>query len=279
MNILQWAGGKTSLLNVLQSEIPSNFNDYYEPFLGSGVFFKRLYDLNLLKNDSYLSDLNMDSINVFKQIQNSNNLSFLMYELSKLNNCANQNDYLSVRKKFNQKRFNGIYDIENAAFMIYLNRMGFNGLYRVNSKNHYNVPYGKKKKFNYPDLNVFQDWSNALKNSILLNNDFKTQLMNCKKGDFIYLDPPYADPNNKTFTSYNKIKFDFNDQLELIEILKRLDKIGCYFMVSNNNNNILIDEYKKSGLNLNIKTVLAKRSLNSDIKNRKKTEEVIIKNY
>ena len=162
--------------------------------------------------------------------------------------------------------------------MIYLNKACFNGLYRVNSKGYFNVPFGKKDKINCFDENNFDNLFKFFKNSNqnIKNNDFENAVIEAKKGDFVYFDPPYDVLEEKqTFTSYDKNNFNKNDQIRLFKVFKELSDKGVYVMLSNHNTKFINDLYK----DYNITVVQAKRMINSNAKGRGAVEEVLITNY
>lgn len=175
-----------------------------------------------------------------------------------------------------KKKFNKLVDYKRAARTIYLNKACFNGLYRVNSKNELNVPFGKKLKVNTyegQNLGIICGYLNY--NDVkLLSTDFEEAVKDAKKGDFVYFDPPY-DSDTSTFNSYTEGGFGKDEQVRLAKVFKELSDRGCYVMLSNHNT-ILINELYK---NFNIHVIEAKRNINSNGKKRGKVEEVIITNY
>ena len=185
--------------------------------------------------------------------------------------------FYEIRNKDrNKNTFNRLSDYTRAARTIYLNKACFNGLYRVNSKNEFNVPFGKKLKVNTYEGNNLITVSNYLTmNEIkLLCVDFDEAVKDAQKGDFVYLDPPY-DSDKKIFNSYTETGFDKNEQRRLARVFRELDEKGVYVMLSNHNT-ILINELYKD---YNIHIIEAKRNINANGKKRGKVEEVIITNY
>ena len=179
-------------------------------------------------------------------------------------------------KDRNKKTFNRLSDYTRAARTIYLNKACFNGLYRVNSKNEFNVPFGKKDKVNTYDGNNLITVSNYLSmNDIkVLCEDFETSLESAKEGDFVYIDPPY-DSDTHTFNSYTDTGFDKEEQKRLASVFKKLDNKGVKVMLSNHNTSLINELYK----GFNIHVIDAKRSINANGNKRGKVEEVIITNY
>ena len=169
-------------------------------------------------------------------------------------------------------------DYKRAARTIYLNKACFNGLYRVNSKNEFNVPFGKKIKVNTyegQNLGIICGYLNY--NDIkLLSVDFEEAVKDAKKGDFIYFDPPYV-PLNETssFTSYTKDGFDLDMQFKLRDVCDKLDSMGVMFMLSNSDTKLVNELYS----NYEIKKVFASRAINANGNGRGKITEVLVRNY
>ena len=185
--------------------------------------------------------------------------------------------YFEIRNKDrDKKKFNKMVDYKRAARTIYLNKACFNGLYRVNSKNEFNVPFNKKTKVNTYDgqnLGIIHSYLNFNKVTIL-SIDFEEAVSDAKAGDFIYFDPPY-DSDTSTFNSYTEDGFGKEKQIRLAKVYKELSDRGCYVMLSNHNTKLVNDLYKE----FNIHLIEAKRNINSNGKKRGKVEEVIITNY
>ena len=174
-----------------------------------------------------------------------------------------------------KKKFNKLADYKRAARTIYLNQACFNGLYRVNSKNEFNVPFGKKTKVNTyegQNLGIICGYLNY--NDVkLLSVDFEEAVKDAKKGDFIYFDPPY-ESDTSTFNSYTEDGFGKEDQKRLAKVFKEFFDRGCYVMLSNHNTSLIYELYKE----FNIHVIEAKRNIYSNGKKRGKVEEVILTN-
>ena len=167
-------------------------------------------------------------------------------------------------------------DYKRAARTIYLNKACFNGLYRVNSKNEFNVPFGKKEKINTYDgqnLGIIHSYLN-FNNVKMLSTDFEECVKDASKGDFIYFDPPY-DTDGVIFTNYTANGFSKDEQIRLAKVYKELSRKGCFVMLSNHNTKLINELYK----DYNIHVIEAKRNINSNGKKRGNVEEVIITNY
>lgn len=269
---VKWAGGKRSIIDKLMSLVPENFKTYYEPFVGGGAM---LYELQPKK--AVINDYNAELMNVYECIKDENKFANMCSELNKHETNHSEEYYYEIRDlDRDKKKFNKLADYKRAARTIYLNKACFNGLYRVNSKNEFNVPSGKKTKVNTydgPNLGIIHCLLNF--NDIkLLSTDFEEAVRNAEKGDFIYFDPPY-DSDTTTFNSYTENGFGKDEQKRLSEVFKDLDKRGCYVMLSNYNTKLIKELYK--GFNFNY--VEAQRNIGASSKNRGKVEEVIITNY
>ena len=266
---LKWAGGKSQLLKQFQALFPPRFNNYLEPFVGAGSVFFYLYNTERLKGKkTILIDSNEELINCFLVIKE--NVERLISILKGPKYVNKKEVYYRIRAEEPQDRF------ERAARTIYLNKTCFNGLYRVNSKGKFNVPFGRYKNPLICDSKNLRAVSIALKNVKILCDDFEKCLEYAGKGDFIYFDPPYQ-PLSKTsnFTSYTKNAFSEEDQKRLCEVFKRLDKMGCKIMLSNSDTHFIRNLYKK----YRIEVVYAKRAINCKPSGRGAIKELVILNY
>jgi len=269
---LKWAGGKRQILNELKKYIPDEYNCYYEPFVGAGALLFELSPKKAVINDSN-SEL-MNTYNVLCDYEKYNKMCKLLnsYEIK---HC--EEFYYEIRNKDRNKGlFNRMSDYTKAARTIYLNKACFNGLYRVNSKNEFNVPFGKKDKINtYEGENLLTVHMYLTMNDIEIRNvDFENAIKDAKKGDFVYFDPPY-DSDTNTFNSYTEDGFGKNEHIRLASVFKELDSRGVKVMLSNHNTSLVRDLYK----DYNIHIIEAKRNINANGKKRGKVEEVIITNY
>ncbi len=269
---VKWAGGKRQIIDMLIKYAPREFNTYYEPFVGGGALFFELSPKKGVINDS-----NEELINIYKCLCNEDKFKKMCSVLNHYEKEHNEEFYYKIRNKDrNKNAYNKLADYTKAARTIYLNKACFNGLYRVNSKNEFNVPFGKKNKVNTYDGSNLITVSNylTLNNIKICNEDFEKSVKTAKKGDFVYFDPPY-DSDTSTFNSYTEEGFGKEEQKRLAEVFKELDKKGVYVMLSNHNT-VLVNELYKD---YNIHVIEAKRNINSNGKKRGKVEEVIITNY
>lgn len=269
---VKWAGGKRSIINKLIKLSPEEFDTYYEPFVGGGAM---LFELSPKK--AVINDYNEELMNVYKCIKEEQKFIAMCNELNKHEANHSEEYYYEIRNlDKNKKKFNKLADYKRAARTIYLNKACFNGLYRVNSKNEFNVPSGKKTKVNtYDGVNLGIIYSFLNFNDITIQSiDFEESVKEAKRGDFIYFDPPY-DSDTSTFNSYTENGFGKEEQKRLAKVFKELDKKGCYVMLSNYNTSLVKEMYKDYHFNY----IEAQRNIGAKAKNRGKVEEVIITNY
>ena len=269
---VKWAGGKRQIIDELKKYIPDEFNTYYEPFIGGGALLFELAPKKAVINDS-----NAELMNVYQVLCDDLKFKKMCRVLNNYEANHSEEFFYEIRNKDkNKNTFNRLSDYTRAARTIYLNKACFNGLYRVNSKNEFNVPFGKKSKVNTYDGNNLITVSNYLTmNDIkILNKDFEEAVSYAKKGDFVYFDPPY-DSDNNIFTSYTEEGFGKDEQRRLAKVFKELDQKGVYVMLSNHNTTLINELYK----DYHIHVIEAKRNINSNGKKRGKVEEVIITNF
>lgn len=217
---LRWAGGKRWLLNDIAKFLPvDGYDDYHELFLGGGAVYFHLQP----SKTSFLNDFNPDLIHTYESIKDD--VEKVLEQLKKLRNT--KEDYYKVRaKKFRN-------DYKKAAKFIYLNQTSFNGIYRVNLKGEYNVPYGYRTKDFIEEENL-KLISNALKPCVFSSNDFESCLSNIKKNDLVFLDPPYTVAhNNNGFIKYNQKLFSLEDQYRLQKLLVEINNIGAHYILTN----------------------------------------------
>ncbi|MBQ7136833.1 MAG: DNA adenine methylase [Bacilli bacterium] len=269
---VKWAGGKRQIIKELMKYVPEDYNCYYEPFIGGGALFFELAPKCAVINDS-----NSELMNVYNVMCDEDKYSKMCRLLNsyEVKNC--EEFYYELRNKDRDKeKFNKLSDYAKAARTIYLNKACFNGLYRVNSKGEFNVPYNKKTKVNtYDKENLLVVHMYLNMNDVkILNTDFEETLKLAKKGDFVYIDPPY-DQINSSFTSYTEEGFGKNEQKRLARVYKELDERGVKVMLSNHNTPLINELYK----DFNIHIIEAKRNINSKGTGRGKVEEVIVTNY
>ena len=220
---VKWAGGKRQIIDKLKQYVPDEFNTYYEPFIGGGALLFELSPKSAVINDS-----NKELMNVYSVLCDEEKFKKMCNVLNTYEANHSEEFFYEIRNKDrNKKTFNRLSDYTRAARTIYLNKACFNGLYRVNSKDEFNVPFGKKSKVNTYDGSNLITVSNYLTmNDITIQCvDFEESVKTAKKGDFVYFDPPY-DSDTSTFNSYTEEGFGKDEQRRLAEVFKDLDKRG-----------------------------------------------------
>lgn len=270
---VKWVGGKRQLLSQFRklNLYPPELFDiktgrYFEPFVGGGAVF-----FDLLPEKGYLSDLNKELVTTYNVIKNDVDALILLLKKHK----TDKEYFLKVREQ-DPNKFS---DLNIASRFIFLNRTCFNGMYRVNSKGEFNVPYGKHTNPLICDEDNLKKVSKSLQGIEIKHQDYKEVLKKAKKGDFIYFDPPYY-PVSKTasFTSYTAESFLDKEQIELRDSFLELHKRGCYVMLSNSDTPFINKIY--SGFKgVRINKVEAGRAINSKGSGRGKITEVLINNY
>ncbi len=269
---VKWAGGKRQIANKLLQLSPEKFDTYYEPFVGGGAFL-----FELAPKKAVINDYNKELMNVYECIKNEDKFVLMCRELNRHEVSHSEQYYYQIRDlDKNKKKFNKIPDYKRAARTIYLNKACFNGLYRVNSHNEFNVPFGKKNQVNTYDgvnLGILYTYFN-LNDIKILAVDFEDSVKTAKKGDFIYFDPPY-DSDTNTFNSYTENGFGKEEQIRLSKVFKELDKRGCYVMISNYNTSLIQELYKDYYFHY----IKAQRNIGAKAKDRRCVEEVIITNF
>ncbi len=263
---LRWAGGKTKLIAEIRKFVPDDIDKrtYWEPFVGAGSLFFKLSPTN-----GIISDLNSELINCYKKIAKEPDV---VYDaLIKLVKNNSETFYYTVRDKYNLRRDS----YTQAARFIYLNKVCYNGLYRVNLKGEFNVPFGKIENPNIPTRSHLRTVSQLLQNNQIFHGDYITILKKAKRKDFIYLDPPYP-PLNKTsfFTNYTKELFGIEAQGNLAKYANDLRQRGCLVLISNADTKEIRKLYQGWNINkLNITRFISCKT------NKVKVGEVIISNY
>ena len=298
---LKWAGGKGQLLNQFQSYFPSEMNEkgiikrYYEPFLGSGaVFFWVMQNCKIGR--AYINEFNPEIYLCYFAIQKNvgkviNYLKALEKKYHGLDLTGQEALYYQVRDKYNQtrpkvnfekygtKEYSG-----RAAMTIFLNRTCFNGLYRVNSKSEFNVPFGRYKNTTICDSQNLRAVSKVLKDVIISNKDFSVIQKQVKRHSFVYFDPPYR-PLNKTsnFTSYSNNGFNDKEQERLAIIFKELNEIdGVKIMLSNSdpkNEDKKDNFFERLYAGFRIERLKARRMINCVASKRGEINEILVMNY
>ena len=268
---VKWAGGKRQLIPQIRARMPEKYNDYYEPFIGGGAVI-----FDLLPANALINDINKALINTYRTICNEPD-AFLI-EVNRLDNDMWEDGkkyYYSIREHYNDKLMRSEYDVELAALFVFINKHCFNGLYRVNGKGLFNVPYNNSRRVSV-DEDVIIATSEYLRGVTIIDGDFEQACKNAKKGDFVFIDSPYAPLNPTSFESYTKEGFDIESHKRLAKLYDELTARGCYCMLTNHNTELINELYGNKDYKIDVVSV--KRMINSDASNRV-GEEVIICNY
>lgn len=268
---VKWAGGKRQLLPQIKERMPEKYNHYYEPFVGGGAVIFELLPIN-----ARINDVNKALMNVYKQICNASE-SFLK-AVNKLDAEIWEDGkayYYFLRERYNDKLMKAEYDAELAALFVFINKHCFNGLYRVNGKGLFNVPYNNSRSASV-DEKAIVETSKYLKGVIIMDGDFEEACESAEREDFIFIDSPYAPLNPASFESYTKEGFDIESHIRLAKLYDELTVRGCYCMLTNHNTKLINELYGGKGYKIDVVSV--KRMINSDATNRV-GQEVIIRNY
>jgi len=294
---VKWAGGKGQLLNKLEKRLPSyvlkekTIPRYVEPFVGGGAMFFYLQGRYEIR-ESYLSDNNADLILTYEVIKKD--AQELINELLKIENSHLQKsederkeNYYRIREAYNSQEID--YQtmsqewIERAAYFIFLNKTCFNGLYRLNSKGLFNVPFGRYKNPKICDEKNLKAVRDSLKDTNLFQGDFTDSKEYINEESFVYIDPPYRPLNHTShFTNYSKEGFNDDSQKKLANFFKEMDRRGAKLMLSNSDpknqdeGDKFFDELYSD---FNLERIPAKRNINRDASRRGKINELIVRNY
>lgn len=263
---LRWAGGKSRITKLLADYVPEKYNRYWEPFLGSAALY-----FYLRPEKAYLSDSNNALIDCYKHVRDYPDKIFR--KLQEYKKQTSENYYYEVRDLYNKLKPS----IEQSARFIYINKSNFNGIFRVNEKGEYNVPYGHKKSLAIPSLNEFKEISNLLKSATIKNHKFEEikKRKTIKPNDFIYLDPPYPPLTTTSyFTHYTAERFSWNDQQKVANLANDLAQKGCQVMISNSN----VEQIRELYAGWNFYELPVVRWIAANGK-RHKVTEIIITNY
>jgi DNA adenine methylase len=278
---IKWVGGKTQLIESIEKTLPKDFGNqrnftYIEPFVGGGaILFWILQKYPNIKK-AVINDINPDLTTAYKTIKENPEklimeLRSIQEEYLPLSEEKRKEYFLSKRERFNTK---SLEPVENSALFIFLNRTCFNGLYRVNSKGGFNVPFGKYANPKICDEQTILADSKLLQKVEILTGDFEETLQLAGENSFFYFDPPYK-PLSETssFNSYSKEDFNDKEQIRLSEFCQRIDLMGHNFILSNSDlkgknphDNFFDDLYSQFKIN----RVFATRMVNAKAKKRGK---------
>ena len=271
---LKWAGGKGQLLDQYEPYLPRTpMRGYYEPFVGSGAVFFHLHRRGLFET-TCLSDLNTELLTCYRVVRD--HVEDLITRLREHKARHSRDYYYAVRSRDRDPSWADAWPVERAARLIYLNKTCYNGLWRVNSRGHFNVPMGRYVNPGIANADRLRAASRALQGVELAISGFETVTEKASSGDFVYFDPPYH-PLSKTasFTSYARDDFGEDDQRKLARVFAALDRRGCRVMLSNSDTPFVRELYH----GFRIETVTARRAINSAKGKRGAITEVVVLNY
>jgi len=266
--IVKWVGGKRQLLTDIMPFIDRNCSTYVEPFIGGGAVF-----FELQPKKAIINDYNSELINVYTTVRN-----FPEQLIKKLEEHKNKNSeeyFYELRALDRKSEYASMSSIEKAARIIYLNKTCYNGLYRVNAAGQFNSPYGKYKNPNIVNATTIKAMSKYLQNPqiTIKEGDYRDALKGLRKGAFVYFDPPYMPiSSSSSFTGYTENGFSYEQQVELKKECDKLREKGIAFLQSNSDCQEIRELYKE----YDIKTVQAKRTINSNANKRGEISEVLI---
>jgi DNA adenine methylase len=266
--IVKWVGGKSKLLPELLARIPGSYRRYFEPFVGGGALFFRLGPAAAM-----LTDSNAELIHCYQTVRDD--VESVIRALGKHRTRHSEEYYYAVREGWNGPRRTEIEAGERAATFLYLNKTCYNGLWRVNSRGAFNVPAGRYENPSILDPDALRAASRVLANATLATAPFEKALAEAKRGDFVYMDPPYH-PISSTayFTSYTADRFSAADQERLADTFRALDDRGVAVMLSNSDTPFI----RKLYAGYQIDRVYAPRAINSNAANRGNVAEVLVMN-
>lgn len=259
---IKWVGGKRQILHELVARVPARFGTYHEPFVGGGALF-----FAVRPEKAVLSDNNERLVRTWRGVRD--HVDKVIALLAKYPH--DKQFFLEMR----ERDIDAATDVEVAAWFIYLNKTAFNGLYRVNSKNKYNVPFGRYVNPNICDEVTLRACSKALRGAQIEHEDFGAVLERAQEGDFVYFDPPYV-PLSATayFTSYTAEGFSSDDQKRLRDVARSLKAKGVHVLLSNSSAGFVRSIYKKG---FKIEEVLASRQVNCQAEGRGPIVELVIR--
>ena len=299
---VKWAGGKRQLLDKLVEALPAKFGQpgfrtYAEPFIGGGAFMFKLFELEYIDR-AIICDFNKDLVLTYRTIKY--NVEGLITALKALNLEYTEHTveerrsaYFEYRTAFNNNRAKIDYDAEDgsdvgqASLFIYLNKTGFNGLYRVNSKGEFNVPPSNLSNKDFTQEDNLRAVSRILQSVDIHCGDYRSSLFDLPPNCFVYFDPPYRPLTKTSFTTYGGMNWtDDSQQIRLAEYCAQLHAKGHNFMMSNSDQAQREEENERRffhnqfpGPNFNIQSVDAVRAINSDGGQRGAIKEILVRNY
>ena len=260
---LKWAGGKRQLLDQLMRYVPEKYGTYHEPFVGGGALF-----FHLTPPRAVLSDNNARLVRAYRGVRDG-----VERVIRLLRDYPHDKDFFLSFREHDVDRDS---DAEVAAWLVYLNKTGFNGLYRVNSHDRFNVPFGRYASPNLCDEDTLRACSRALADTDLpLDEDFGSVVHRARKGDFVYFDPPYVPLSaSSSFTSYTSAGFGLAAHERLRDVALDLKRRGVHVLLSNSSAPAVVELYAKGFI---VERVAAQRAVNSKASGRGPVTELIIR--
>jgi len=266
---LKWAGGKRQIVERILRIAPRSIETYYEPFVGGGaVFFALAREPEVRFKQAVLADANEDLVRCYQAVKDD--VEGVIQELSAYR--YDRDCYYELRQRDPEQ----MHPIQRAARLIYLNRCGYNGLYRVNSRGVFNVPFGRYKHVVVCDPDRLRAASKALRKATIICADFAKAVTKPKKTDFVYLDPPYV-PLSATasFTAYARDGFEHHDQQRLANLLRSMGERGIPALLSNSYCAVTRELYQ----DLEIKRIAVRRAINSVATARGAVPEILVRSF
>ncbi|MEZ4502061.1 MAG: DNA adenine methylase [Dehalococcoidia bacterium] len=279
---LKWAGGKQQLLPALRAAAPSRFERYIEPFLGGGALFFALAQEGRIPSEAgtaLLTDLNEELVTTYVEVRDD--LGQLAARLGELETA-----YLEADTEARASMFYAVRDetpatpLEVAARFIFLNKTCFNGLYRVNRSGRFNVPHGRYARPRILDRPTLEAASAALRDAELRTADFEATCAGARRGDFVYLDPPFHPlSTTSSFTAYTRADFGREDQLRLKWLIDELTERGVAVVLSNSPHPWLVGLYEADRDRYRIERIPARRAINAQGTGRGAIDELLVTNF
>lgn len=264
---LKWAGSKRRLVQLLQQHMPAHYGTYFEPCLGSGALF-----FATRPKKAVLSDANARLVRTYQAVRDEAEAL-----VDVLDGYTNDPGFFKEMRQ-RSSSIDACSDVEVAAWLIYLNRTAFNGLYRVNSANEFNVPFGKYKAPTICDAPKLAECSNALQGVTLTCTSFEVTMERAQKGDFAYFDPPYLPVTaTSSFADYTATGFGFDEHVRLRDLAVQLGKRGVNVLISNSDTATVAELYRGRGFHID--RIEAPRSIAARATSRGPVKELLISNY
>lgn len=258
---LKWAGGKRQLLTEIRSHLPARFGKFFEPFVGGAALFFSIHP-----NNAVLSDTNERLVRTYRGVRDS-----VEQVISALSEYPNDRAFFLAQRA---RDVDSASDAEVAAWFIYLNRTGYNGLYRVNRSGRFNVPFGRYLRPTICNSDRLRSCSQALRNTDLRIGDFEEIAAQAEAGDFVYFDPPYVPvAQYSDFARYTARGFNLADHRRLCDVAKGLKSRGVAVLISNSGAPVVRELYQSG---FQIRSVMATRTINSRRDGRSRIPEVLI---